>query len=110
MKSVMVKAVLERMKINIALIDGAEHEQRRLLILSGAFVAVLFGGSMRRNEGLMLDGDQLGRHIRLGLDHEIPHVLAPMYGFWKGEDGERFHVVPIVSISRTGIEFRWWLL
>ena len=45
----------------------------------------------------------------LGTDHEIPHDLAPMYGFWKGEDGERFHIVPIVSVSRTGIEFRWWL-
>jgi hypothetical protein len=32
-----------------------------------------------------------------------------MYGFWKGEDGERFHVVPIISISRTGINFRWWM-
>ena len=32
-----------------------------------------------------------------------------MYGYWKGENGERFHVIPIVSISRSGIEFRWWL-
>jgi hypothetical protein len=39
----------------------------------------------------------------------MPHVLAPLYGFWKGESGERFHIVPIISVSRTGIEFRWWL-
>ena len=57
---------------------------------------------MRGNEDLMLDGDQLGRHIMLGTDHEIPHVLASMYSFWKGEYGERFHIVPIVSVSKTG--------
>jgi hypothetical protein len=109
-KSNMVGAVLDRMKDMISAIGGnAEHERRRLLILAGAFIAVLFGGSMRGNEGLMLDGDQLGRHIMLGTDHELPHVLAPMYGYWKGEDGERFHIVPIISVSRTGIEFRWWL-
>ena len=108
-KSVMVKSILDRLKLDINLLGPNDLDRRRLLILSGAFIAILYGGSLRGNEGLMLDADQLGRHIRLGLDHEIPHVLVPLYGFWKGESGERFHIIPIVSISRTGIEFRWWL-
>ena len=109
LKSVMIKALLDRLRRNINLLDGSDHARRRLLIQAGAFAALLFGGSLRGNEGLMLDADQLGKNIKLGLDHEIPHVLAPMYGYWKGENGERFHVIPIVSISRSGIEFRWWL-
>ena len=108
-KSIMVKAILDRLKTNIRLLDSIDRDRRRLLILAGAFTSVLFGGSLRGNEGLMLDGDQLGRHIRLGVDHEMPHVLVPMYGYWKGESGERFHIIPIISVSRTGIEFRWWL-
>ena len=108
-KSIMVKAILDRLKTNISLLDLIDRDRRRLLILADAFTSVLFGGSLRGNEGLMLDGDQLGRHIRLGVDHEMPHVLVPMYGYWKGESGERFHIIPIISVSRTGIEFRWWL-
>ena len=108
-KSLMVNAILDRLKSNINLLDPTDQGRRRLLVLTGAFTALLFGGSLRGNEGLMLDADQLGRHIRLGLDHEKPHVLAPLYGFWKGESGERFHIIPIISVSRTGIEFRWWL-
>ncbi|GFH43771.1 hypothetical protein CTEN210_00244 [Chaetoceros tenuissimus] len=89
--------------------SGKEFQLRRRYLLAGTLVSLLYGGSLRGNEGFMLDADALASNIEFGKDADIPHVLAPLYGRFKGETGERFHVIPLVNISRTGIPFRIWL-
>lgn len=73
---------------------------RRRYLLAGTLVSVLYGGSLRGYEGFMLDADTLAANIEFGKDADIPHVLVPLYGRFKGETGERFHVIPLKVYSK----------
>jgi hypothetical protein len=37
-----------------------------------------------------------------------PHVMIPLLGRFKGETGERWHLLPIVWKTRSGIEAGTW--
>ncbi len=104
----MVLALLKYFEENLNT-EVWSSKKKRLMKLCGALVVLLYGGSLRGNEGFMLDADTLGKHILVGMNHEIPHVLAPLYGFFKNEQGERFHVIPLSASTRSGIEIRRWL-
>ena len=36
-------------------------------------------------------------------------ILGSLYGYFKGEQGERFHVIPLASKTKSGIGIRLWL-
>lgn len=88
------------------------RDRKRFIIIAGAYFALLFGASLRGNEGLMLESQGLCKYISVGKDMqkaEDSHVLAPLLGRFKSETGERLVLVVIASISKSGLEFRWWL-
>ena len=69
-------------------------------------IVVLYGGSLRGNEGFMVDAEDSSEKIILtGKNTETPHILVPLYGFFKNEQGERF----LSSITKSGIKIRFWL-
>lgn len=91
--------------------DGNEsEEERRLALMTGAYLCVAYGYSLRGNEGFWVDADRLCKNISVGkYDKRCPHVIVPLLGRFKSEDGDRMHVIPIVNETRSGIKVRLWL-
>ena len=57
-----------------------------------------------------MDADRLRKHIDVGKhDYKAGHVTVALVGRFKGEEGDRMHVLPIANKSRSGIPFRLWL-
>ena len=106
-----VAAMLKRMKREV-MEEDVTTERRRELVMTGGYMCVTYGYSLRGNEGLWVCGDRLVEHIELGKEGDEfcgPHVKVPLIGFFKGEGGTRMHVLPIANETKTGIEVRWWL-
>lgn len=90
--------------------NGLTGDRPRELIMAAGYVCVAFGYSLRGNEAFWVDADRLIKHIELGReDPNIPHIVVPILGKFKGEDGDRMHLLPIASKSASGIEFRYWI-
>jgi hypothetical protein len=87
-----------------------DNEERSLLCGVAAYSAISYGASLRGNEGFLLDLFGLRQHINKGKhDWEHPHVAAPLLGRLKGEDGERYHMLLIASVTQSGLKIRQWL-
>ena len=37
---------------------------------------------------------------------DVPHVVVPLRGRFKGEQGERCHLLPLANVTASGIEIR----
>ena len=89
--------------------DDLEWNQKRFILLCTFYVVVCYGASLRGCEGFMIERSDLISHNDRGReDPEIPHVVVPLLGRFKGELGERCHLVMMVNVSRSGIQFRKW--
>ena len=107
-----LSAMLRRMKREVVDEESCSGERRRELIMTGGYMVVTYGYSLRGNEGLWVCGDRLREGIAVGREGDHlsgPHVLVPIIGFFKGEGGTRMHVLPIANETKSGIEARWWL-
>ena len=75
-----------------------------------------FSGSFRGSETFKLDWQQLLKYIGKGdvkqkgrakkrrkvlLDDSIPHIIIPLQGRFKGEKGERCHLIPRLTCVNT---------
>jgi hypothetical protein len=106
-----VSQVLSRMDMewrNMAIPEG----RRRVIAMCGGYIATTFVYSLRGNEGFWVDGDRLKANIDLGKtgsNGEISHVVVSLLGRFKGEGGDRMHVFPLASRTKSGIETRIWL-
>ena len=95
----------------------------RFCLVSGmAYSTLTFVGSFRGSETLKLDWRGLVRDIEKGnivrnATHlkrgrqtrsvaDIPHIVIPLRGRFKGEQGERCHLVPMANETATGIPIR----
>ena len=107
--SEVVAPLLDRMEAE--LVDPeTDDERKRDLIIAGGYIAITFGYSLRGNEGFWLDGDRLVSGIDMGrLSQPTPHVVIPLIGKFKSEEGERMHLLPLVNVTRSGIRIRNWL-
>ena len=95
----------------------------RFRLISGLTYSTLtFAGSFRGSETLKLDWTGLlrdidkgnigrnvnnlkrGRQTRAAAD--IPHIVIPLRGRFKGEQGERCYLVPMANETATGIPIR----
>ena len=54
----------------------------------------------------MASGISVGRHA---VDNGGGHVVVSLMGRFKGEDGDRMHVVSLANATRSGIRIRAWL-
>ena len=107
--SEVLKLILAKME-NEMYEDSASPDHARLLIMAGVYFVTVYGSSLRGNEGFMMDAQGLCNHISVGArDDKVPHVLVPLLGKFKGECGERLHVLPMASVTSSGIKIRAWL-
>ena len=65
---------------------------------------VSFGASLRGPEGIMIERSDLVEHMERGKhDADIPHVVVPLLGRFKGETGEKIHLLMMMSEIDSGI-------
>ena len=106
---IVVKPILDKIEFEWALPTTSAQEKRKYTMVA-AYVTTTYSYSLRGNEGFLVDGDALCRHIDLGRVAElIPHVVVAFLGFFKAETGERMHVFSLANTTRTGIRVRVWL-
>ena len=90
--------------------------ERTKWIVFGTYAVVSYVASLRGQEGRMLDLHGLRTHALEGRtgwkDQSGPldsWITLPLLGRFKGEEGERYHLVYVVSRTKSGLEPRWWL-
>ena len=105
----MVLYVLGRLEFEF-LDPATPEDRRRCVLMTASYICVVFGYALRGHEGLWVDADRLRKHIDVGKhDYKAGHVTVALVGRFKGEEGDRMHVLPIANKSRSGIPFRLWL-
>jgi hypothetical protein len=88
--------------------------ERQKLCMGLAYSVISFCASLRGSEGLILDMDTLKSNLENGnydvnsprAKSCIPHVIIPLRGRFKGETGERCHLMPLANVTASGIEIR----
>ena len=104
-----VKRILDHIEYEWVL-PSTTTSRKRLLAMTGGYIATTYAYSLRGNEGFWVDGDALMKHINLGRnDSKTPHVVVSLLGFFKAEGGERLHVFSIANRTSSGVRVRIWL-
>ena len=94
----------------------------RFKLISGlTYMVLTYAGSFRGSETLKLDWQKLVKYLNRGNVKEkgklkrgrkhlsaeqIPHIVIPLRGRFKGEKGERAHLIPMANTTATGIPIR----
>ena len=42
-------------------------------------------------------------------DRRDPHVIVSVMGIFKGGDGDFMHLLPLINVTQSGINIRFWL-
>jgi hypothetical protein len=102
---------------------GNNAARRREYCKCGAAVVVAITASLRGPEVFKLDLAGIRTFLELGRDGVIPsnpmkrgtdltkapHVFYAFLGKFKGELGFDQHLVAVASVTKSGLEPRWWL-
>jgi hypothetical protein len=84
-------------------------EKRKQIVEIACFLVLAFCLGLRGEEVVKMDIAGFLTYFEAGKDHfEHPHVMVPLLGRFKGETGERWHLLPIVWKTRSGIETGVW--
>ena len=84
--------------------------RKRAIIMTGAYLVITYGYSLRGYEGFWVDAERLCKHIDCGKhDPRQGHIAVPLLGRFKAEGGDRMHVFPIVNVTQSGIAVRLWV-
>jgi len=67
-----------------------------------------FCGGLRGEEVPMADLGEFIKHSPKGNENELPHIILPLLGRFKGEKGEIHHLVPMAAVTNTGLQPRRW--
>ena len=101
----MVKNVEEELRSG-----QANEERQHFLVTCMFYFMVSFGASLRGSEGFMIERSDLIRHIGRGkLNVTSPHVVVPLLGRFKGETGERSHLLILANTTSSGLQLRTWV-
>lgn len=109
-QAISIEIMLEMMKdMEMKVRKLARGARRRALVKQGAYFLICFVGSLRGNEGFLADAASLRRHIGKGRHGRLEHVIVPLLGRFKGETGEKYHLLALVNRTFSGLRVRWWV-
>ena len=103
--------ILNNLKVEIQNEEGNYMRVRELMLL-GTLLIIGFVCALRGNECFMLDAQGLLSHINVGQSGQKKgneHVVIPLLGRFKNEDGNRLHLMVAVNVTASGLEVRLWL-
>lgn len=106
-----LKIMLDNLESELDLDNVTSAGSRRAIML-GSFMSTAFVCALRGNEGFMVESKGLQEMIELGKnerDLELSHVVIPLLGRFKNEDGEMWHVMVSTNETGSGIKVRFWL-
>ena len=116
-RALSIDLLLEMIKVlstNIACNSNGSKSQLSACMLL-VYITISFTASLRGNEGMKLDFGAMMRHFEEGKDIcktkssatvTKPHVIIPLRGRFKGESGERCHLLPLINVTKSGIHIR----
>jgi hypothetical protein len=100
--------LLERLEERWRVLPGGILKDNTLGAL--VYSSISYTNALRGNEGFKLDLFGLRGHINRGNGHaKFPHVVAPLLGRFKGQDGERLHFLFMVPVTQSGLKTRCYL-
>ena len=103
-------AILANLEGKLEEVENAQSMKRDCIML-GAYLTIGFVCAFRGNEVFMVEAEGLQRMIREGrseVETENSHVVIPLLGRFKNEDGEKWHLMVSVNTTESGIKARFW--
>jgi hypothetical protein len=100
--------ILENLDNEFSSIEVTSKRRREVTML-GACLVIGFCDALRGNEIFLVEGTNLCRYKDRGMNHEIPHVIIPLMGRFKGETGERNVLRVLVLETQSGIQIGKWV-
>jgi hypothetical protein len=89
--------------------EARTMESRREVVEIAMFLVAAYGLGLRGEEVVKMDASGFLTYFDAGMNHRThPHVMIPLLGRFKGETGERWHLLPIVWETRSGIQVGTW--
>jgi hypothetical protein len=86
---------------------GNEMEREEIEELA-CFVLASYAGGLRGEEVPLIYLGGMTKFWGESSSHKIPHVMLTLMGRFKGEDGNRYHCVPLADVTRSGLPIRTW--
>jgi len=108
---VSIEVMLALMDIFESNYNTADETREKLSIaLMAMYCIASFCGGLRGEEVPMTDLGEFIKHAPKGSDESLPHIVLPLLGRFKGEKGEKHHLLPLAAVTDSGIEPRKWSL
>jgi hypothetical protein len=107
-RAVSVPIMLEIFRqLDLELEDGLHRKEE--VALEGALYAVGFCCALRGEEIPKADLQGTLKHWEESGRSDPPHVVVALLGRFKGETGLRYHLMPLITRTKSGIEPRKWI-
>jgi hypothetical protein len=104
---IMVK-LLERLELEWK-VTGKDGEERLWIIQLGVFCLAGYARALRGEEITKIELGGVRKYFVDGGTSATPHVMFTLVGRFKGEQGERHHMMPFDAITGSGLEVRKWV-
>ncbi len=90
--------------------NAATLEDRIRITNLAAFLVCGYTGGLRGEETMLLSLHGLSLHLEEGLQNgKQPHVPITLLGRFKGETGNRYHIIPVAACTKSGIDAGIWM-
>ena len=90
--------------------EFANDEERELLAVEGSFYLIGFCGGLRGEEIPLTDITGIAKWWAEGeVENVDAHVTVALLGRFKGETGEKYHLLPLASVTSSGLQPRLWI-
>jgi len=89
--------------------DGITDAMRMEVALEGAFYLISYCAGLRGEEVPLTDLHGVKEHFEASGMHARPHVIVALIGRFKSEVGLNYHLMALVSVTKSGLEPRKWI-
>jgi len=79
------------------------------LAIEGAFYVIAFCCALRGEEMPLVDLFGIAKHWERAITSDPPHIVVALLGRFKGEIGENYHLLTIVTRTSSGIDNEKWI-
>jgi hypothetical protein len=87
-----------------------DSNAQQAVVFPALFSVVAFCCALRGEELPLLSLCGIRRHLERGRTHPThPHVVVALLGRFKSEVSQKYHLMPIVLITKTGLEPGLWI-
>jgi hypothetical protein len=87
----------------------ATPSKKHSLSLEGAFYILMYTVALRGEEIPLIELAGITKHWDMGLNHEIPHIVVALIGWFKNELGESHHLMSVLCETPVGLLPKKWV-